>query len=75
MGADRHTIPARLWMQPDAVVDASLRGLAAGKLYVVPGAFYKVLTALSRKMPDSLRFALSLRYARRMKRVSPASNA
>lgn len=75
MGADRETIPARLWMRPDAVVDASLRGLAAGKLYVVPGAFYKILTTLCRRMPDSVRFALALRYARRMRRVRPVSNA
>jgi short-subunit dehydrogenase len=43
---DRKTIPDRLWMKADDVVDASLKGLAKGKVVVVPGVLYKALAKL-----------------------------
>ena len=41
-GEGREGVPAWIWMRPEDVVDASLRGLASGKLFVIPGAIYKV---------------------------------
>ena len=67
MGASRDKIPARLWMRAEDVVDASLRGLKRGKLFVIPGGIYRVLTALQWWIPRSIRFGLALRYARAMK--------
>ena len=70
MGASRDKIPARLWMRAEDVVDASLRGLKRGKLFVIPGGIYRVLTALQWWIPRSIRFGLALRYARAMKRTA-----
>jgi short-subunit dehydrogenase len=69
MGAGRERIPPRLWLQAEDVVEASLRGLKGGKLYVIPGRFYRVMTAVQRWVPRPVRFALALRYARAMKRT------
>ncbi len=65
VGMDRKRIPARLWMPAEEVVDASLRGLAQGKLFVVPGGFYKLIVALEKGMPRWLRTAAVVRLARR----------
>lgn len=65
---DRTVIPARLWMRAEDVVDASLAGLAGGKLFVVPGAIYKALVAAEQATPAWLRRAGALRYARALKR-------
>jgi short-subunit dehydrogenase len=70
MGAGRERIPARLWTRAEDVVDASLRGLETGQLYVIPGRFYRVLTALQSWVPRRIRFRLALRYARAMKRTT-----
>ncbi len=64
VGIDRKSIPAPLWMRPEDIVDASLRGLARGKLYVIPGVTYKVLARLIGWMPLTLRRVLAMRYAR-----------
>ena len=68
MKMDRSRIPGRMWMRAEDVVDASLKGLERGKLFVVPGAFYKFLTWLQVWTPRPLRFALAMRYARATKR-------
>ena len=70
MGASRDRIPPRLWLQAEDVVEASLRGLKQGRLYVIPGRFYRVMTEIQRWVPRSLRFALAIRYARAMKRTA-----
>jgi short-subunit dehydrogenase len=49
--------PASFWLTADQVVDASLGGLRRKKLFVVPGAQYKLLTALFTKLPVGLRLA------------------
>ena len=49
------------WMSAELVVDASLAGLRSGKLYVIPGWRYRLLTALISKLPSSLRLAVELR--------------
>jgi uncharacterized protein len=44
-----------LWMSADDVVEDSLRGLERGKLFVVPGLPYKLVTAIVPKLPAGLR--------------------
>jgi hypothetical protein len=52
MGEDRKRLaPASFWMKAEDVVDDSLRGLARGTVFVVPGWRYKVLVAISRALP------------------------
>jgi hypothetical protein len=62
-GMDRGLIPRFLWMSADEVVDASLRALERGKLFVVPGLPYKLLVTLYPLVPRPLRHRLSIRYA------------
>ena len=61
MGVDKTSIGASLWLNADAVVEASLRGLERGKLFVVPGFTYKLVTAIMPKLPASLRIWVELR--------------
>jgi short-subunit dehydrogenase len=59
MGIDRTKIAgSALWMTAESVVDASLAGLAEGRLYVVPGWRYKALVAILPRLPVRLRMAL-----------------
>jgi len=55
LGVDRANIPGFLWLQADAVVDASLRGLDRGEVIVIPGALYRIGSALMRHTSHSLR--------------------
>lgn len=58
LGVDRANVaPFSLWLQPEFVVDESLRALHKGKLVVVPGWKYKALVALVSKLPTKLRLA------------------
>ncbi len=54
VGMDRSTIPQSLWMTADFVVGESLRGLDAGKLFVIPGWRYKLIVAATKLLPDVL---------------------
>jgi short-subunit dehydrogenase len=72
MGLSRDGIPAWLWMRAEDVVDESLRGLAKGKTFVIPGAFYKLIVNLERLTPRRLRSAAVVAAARR-KAVGQAS--
>jgi hypothetical protein len=65
LGVDRKRIPDSLWMSAEFVVAASLRGLARGKLLVVPGWRYQFFVFVLGLLPTFLRHALALRYARR----------
>ena len=69
MKLDRGRIPGWLWTKADDVVDASLAGLARGRLFVVPGVFYKFLVALSGLLPRSWRRSFATRYARKTRRA------
>jgi len=69
MGMSRAGIPGWLWMRAEDVVDQSLRGLARGKLFVVPGAFYKFIVSLEKLTPRRLRSAALVAVARRRKLV------
>ncbi len=62
MGINRDKVaPPSLWLQPEAVVDASLRALPSGRPLVVPGWRYKVIVALITKLPLPLRLAMGRR--------------
>ena len=59
-----------LWLTADQVVEASLAGLKQGRLYVIPGWRYRLLTAIISKLPSSLRLKVEL--ARGKQRVEPS---
>ncbi len=59
MGIDRERVAGKsLWMAADFVVDASLKGLRNGQLYVIPGWRYRLLTSLISKLPSRLRLVV-----------------
>jgi uncharacterized protein len=58
-GTDQKQFPSWLWMRAEDVVDASLRGLAAGKLFVVPGAIYKLAVVFVPWVPTWLQVRLA----------------
>jgi uncharacterized protein len=59
MKVDRTSMaPKSFWLNADVVVDASLEGLRKGKLFVIPGFRYQVLTALFTKLPVGPRLAI-----------------
>ena len=59
LGEDRRRLaPASLWSTAEEVVDASLKGLKKGTLFVVPGWRYRILVALFTKFPRWLRLRL-----------------
>jgi short-subunit dehydrogenase len=58
LGLERPSVaPPSLWLQPEFVVDESLRALRKGKLVVIPGWKYKAIVALVSKLPTPLRLA------------------
>ena len=58
LGVERPSVaPRALWLQPEFVVDESLKALGKGKLLVVPGWQYKAIVALVSKLPTPLRLA------------------
>jgi short-subunit dehydrogenase len=62
-------------MSPEAVVEASLRGLERNQLIVVPGWHYRLLVLFLTAMPRSLLRGLSATFARRMrKKMAKAGN-
>jgi len=66
VGIDRKKIrPAWLWMSADDVDDASLRGLARGKVIVVPGSVYKLVVALQQWTPQWIQRAAVIRLAKK----------
>lgn len=67
IGFDRRQVPASWWMSAEAVVEASLRGLARGRLMVVPGWRYKLIVLLLRLMPRAVWHAVVLRGRRQEK--------
>jgi short-subunit dehydrogenase len=60
LGIGRGFISSAWWMPAKDVVEASLKGLEKGKLFVVPGWRYKLLVSLMRMLPRGvLYFALT----------------
>lgn len=64
MGVGRDHAPADWWMTSEEVVEASLHGLARGKLFVVPGFRYKFLVFVMKTLPGALLRRLSIRRKR-----------
>jgi short-subunit dehydrogenase len=54
LGVDRKNIPDFLWMQPEAIVAASLQGLEEGKIIVIPGLIYKIGAAVMSHLPRGI---------------------
>jgi len=52
-GVRTEELPAFAWMEPAAVVEASLEGLRRGDLLVIPGAGNKVMGAVLRALPSA----------------------
>ncbi|HUS04817.1 MAG TPA: SDR family oxidoreductase [Bryobacteraceae bacterium] len=75
LGMDKTRIPASFWTSADAVVQASLRGLKQGELFVIPGWRYKILIWLSRVAPRRLRHAVMLRSASRFRKEKAAGTS
>jgi short-subunit dehydrogenase len=68
LGMSREGIPGWLWMRAEDVVDASLRGLRRGQLFVVPGAIYRLVVALEQLTPRWLRSRAVVSAAQRARR-------
>jgi short-subunit dehydrogenase len=64
-GVDRKSIPSRLWMRPEQVVEASLRGLDRGEVFVVPGRIYKWIVRLAPVVRLLMKSPAVLRRSRR----------
>lgn len=59
MGVDRSKLSGQgFWMSSEYVVDASLKGLRRGKLFVIPNWRYRLITAFLSKLPSTLRLGL-----------------
>ena len=57
-------LPRVLWLKPDRVADAGLRGLERGRRVVVPGALIRAGSSLLRLAPHGLELRLTERLAR-----------
>ena len=55
LGVDRKNIPDFMWLQADAVVEASLRGLERGEVVVIPGVVYKIGVAFMKHVSHGLK--------------------
>ena len=64
LGMDRGAIPRSLWLSAAEVVDASLRGLERGKLFVIPGWRYRSFLAIAGILPQSFKRFLAIKLSR-----------
>ena len=71
---DRATVPKWLWLDAERVVDESLAGLDARKLFVVPSFRYKCIVAFITKLPASWRVAIE-KWSPQRRDVPPGSAA
>jgi len=72
-GLDRRSLaPAAFWLTAEEVVEASLDGLRRGKLFVIPGWRYRLLTSLVTKLPTRLRLAVEARASKARSRAVTA---
>ncbi|WP_278261839.1 SDR family NAD(P)-dependent oxidoreductase [Nocardia sp. AG03] len=53
-GIEMDSVPKRMWLEVDQVVDGSLRDLDSGRVISVPGVQYKVLTTVAGFVPRTL---------------------
>jgi short-subunit dehydrogenase len=68
LGVDRGSIPKSLWLSAEEVVDASLRGLERGKLFVIPGWRYRLFLAIAALLPQSFKRFLATKIGRPFER-------
>jgi short-subunit dehydrogenase len=54
-------LPGLLWSTADEVAEAGYRGVRAGQPVVMPGRVNQVMTAVSRILPERLRYAIGRR--------------
>jgi short-subunit dehydrogenase len=69
-GVDRSKTPGALWLDPEPVVRAALKGARRGRLIVTPSLRYKTMAVAARIIPA--RTVRKLAYSR-MKRVADAT--
>jgi short-subunit dehydrogenase len=53
-GIDTSAIPGFAWMEPEAVVEASLAGIERGQVICIPGLGNRLLAPFQRLLPRSL---------------------
>lgn len=58
---DRSRVPKNLWMTPEVVVRTSLKMLDRNRLFVIPGWRYRLLVAVGRLLPRTLKHYAALR--------------
>ncbi|HEX7321974.1 MAG TPA: SDR family oxidoreductase [Mycobacterium sp.] len=58
-GIDIGSTPSFMWLRVDDVVDATLAGIARGKVIVIPGVQYKAITTVGRLLPRGLMRAMT----------------
>lgn len=66
---DRMAVPARMWLQAEAVARDGIDGNERGDVVVVPGWRYRLLHALTRHLPHSAQLAMMRRNARKFRPV------
>lgn len=72
-GLDRRGLaPAAFWLTSEAVVEASLNGLRRGKLFVIPGWRYRLMTSLVTKLPTRWRLVVEARASKARSRAVTA---
>ena len=47
-------MPKWMWMEAEPVVQAGIKAVNAGKPVIVPGVANKILSGLSRKLPEGV---------------------
>jgi short-subunit dehydrogenase len=61
MGVDRKRLAgSQFWMSAEDVVDASIAGLRRGKLFVIPGWRYRLLSSVLTKLPSAIRLKIEM---------------
>ncbi len=67
-GIDTSSIPGFAWMEPEAVVEASLAGLEQGQVVCIPGLGNRILAPLQRLLPRGLvRRAIGVSFGRTLR--------
>jgi uncharacterized protein len=61
-GLDKSTIPKRLWMSADDVVELSLRSLERNRLIVIPGWYNRLYVFLHQRFPRPLQHFIAIKY-------------
>ena len=69
LAMDTTRIPAFMWLSAERVVRESLAGLQAGKLFVVPGQFYRSMLRLYAALPRAAKHQIGMGGARLRKSV------